>query len=284
MKFGIGTAQFKQNYGILKRNVNRKDLKKIFNKFNNKIDLIDTAPSSGDSEIFIGNNCNKKYKIITKVDEIKSKSPKLIINEIKLKLMNSLKNLKTNKIYCLIIHSEKNIKLLKNKKIKSYIEMLKKNKIISKIGISIYNTSKLANYLKIYNFDLVQLPLNIFNIDESEIEKVKKLKKKFKFELHVRSILFQGLIFKSLKNLPLKVQHLKKKINLINEISSIYNSSTYNFVISSIDNLKLANYAIIGISNNRDFLKLKNYKEIKVSKNHIKKITTKSSLVDLRKI
>ena len=47
MKFGIGTAQIKQNYGIVKKKTILKDLKKVFKRFDKKIDLIDTAPSYG---------------------------------------------------------------------------------------------------------------------------------------------------------------------------------------------------------------------------------------------
>lgn len=284
MKFGIGTAQFIENYGILKTNINKSEFKKVINKFNKKIDLIDTASSYGESEKFIGNNCNKKYKIITKLDKIKSKRPDFIINEINYKLKNSLKNLKSKNVYCLLIHSEADIKLFNNKKIKNYINILKKKKIIKKIGISIYDISKLNNYLKVYDFDIVQIPLNIFSINNEIVEKLRKLKKKYKFEIHVRSIFFQGIIFKNLKNLPNVVKHLKKNISVLHENSKIYNTTVYNYAISSIDNLKIAEYAIIGISNNKDFIKLKKYKKIKINKIDIEKISTKNLLIDLRKL
>tara|TARA_B100000963_G_scaffold227335_1_gene198291 strand:+ start:25213 stop:26070 length:858 start_codon:yes stop_codon:yes gene_type:complete len=284
MKFGIGTAQFIENYGILKTNINKREFKKIINKFNKKIDLIDTASSYGESEKFIGNNVNKRYKIITKLGKIKSKRPQFIINEIKYKLKNSLKNLKSKNIHCLLIHSESDIKLLNNKKIKNYINILKKEKIIRNIGISIYNISELSNYLKIYNFDIVQIPLNIFSINNKIIEKLKKLKKKYKFELHVRSIFLQGIIFKNLKNLPDVVNHLKKKISILHKNSKMYNSTIYNYAISSIDNLKIAEYAIIGISNNKDFTKLKKYKKIIIKKTDIEEISKNNKLIDLRKL
>jgi aryl-alcohol dehydrogenase-like predicted oxidoreductase len=284
MKFGIGTAQFIENYGILKTNINKREFRKIINKFNKKIDLIDTASSYGESEKFIGNNCNKKYKIITKLDKIKSKRPDIIINEINYKLKNSLKNLKSKNVYCLLIHSEADIKLFNNKKIKNHINILKKKKIIKKIGISIYDISKLNNYLKVYDFDIVQIPLNIFSINNKIIEKLRKLKKKYKFEIHVRSIFFQGIIFKNLKNLPNVIKHLKKNIEVLHKNSKIYNTTVYNFAISSIDNLKIAEYAIIGISNNKDFIKLKKYKKIKIKKIDIEKISANNLLIDLRKL
>ena len=69
----------------IKNEINKSEFKKIINKFNKKIDLIDTASSYGESENLQAKR-NKKYKIITKLDKIKSKSPDIIISEINYKL------------------------------------------------------------------------------------------------------------------------------------------------------------------------------------------------------
>lgn len=284
MKFGIGTAQIKQKYGILKKKTNTKELKNVFKKFDKKIDLIDTAPSYGFAEKFLGKHCNKKYKIVTKLNKLNSKNINKIIDEIQLSLELSLKNLKVKKIYCLMIHAEKDIKIFKNKKIKLFFESIKKKKIISKIGISIYDFSKMEKYLRIYNFDVIQIPLNIFSINDKLTKYLRKLKKIYKFELHVRSILFQGIILQESKKIPYKLSFIEKKINIINNISKIYNSSIYDVAISSIENLKLADYAIIGISNYEEYLRINKYKRINIKKNFTKKVLLTNSLTNLKKI
>ena len=68
MKLVIGTAQLGFNYGLLKKKINLKEIKKIKNflfKFN--INIIDTAINYGDSEKIIGNSSLSKIKIITKI-------------------------------------------------------------------------------------------------------------------------------------------------------------------------------------------------------------------------
>ena len=77
-----------------------------------------------------------------------------------------------------MIHSEKDIKIFKYKKIKLFFESIKKKKIISKIGISIYDFSKMEKYLRIYNFDVIQIPLNIFSIND-KLTKIQKSMYKF---------------------------------------------------------------------------------------------------------
>ena len=97
-----------------------------------------------------------------------------------------------------MLHSESDIKILKFKKIKLLFNELKKEKKINKVGISIYNLENLDKYLKVYNFDVVQIPLNIFSMRKNLIKYLLKLKKINKFELHVK-VFFQGIIFKTKK-------------------------------------------------------------------------------------
>ena len=116
MKFAIGTAEFIKNYGILKKNIKINECKKIIKSFYKNIDMLDTAPSYGNAEEFIGNYGNHKYKILTKINKIKSKKEKGQIFEINNKIVKSLKKLNRSNINTLILHDEKNINLLKKKK------------------------------------------------------------------------------------------------------------------------------------------------------------------------
>ena len=146
MKFGIGTAIFIKNYGIIKNNRRHNDLPNLFKKYNKKIDLVDTAPSYGNAEKILGINKNKKLKIVTKIDKLKNKQNKIQLLSFGLK--KSLINLKSKKVYCLMFHSEKDVSLLKDHKFKKQIINFKKKGIIKKIGISCYNTNKIPLYLK----------------------------------------------------------------------------------------------------------------------------------------
>ncbi len=115
MKFGIGTAQFSKNYGFLKKKIHKKSIAIIFSSLNKQINLIDTAPSYGNCEEFIGKYANKKYKIITKIDKIREKSKVYIIKEINLKIKNSLNKLNRKSIYSIMFHNENDIKIIKKK-------------------------------------------------------------------------------------------------------------------------------------------------------------------------
>ena len=75
MKFALGTAQFSNDYGLLKKKV---DVKKIFKFVNNQkiIRSIDTSPFYGEAEKLIGKYLKRNVKITTKINPFKFVSTK----------------------------------------------------------------------------------------------------------------------------------------------------------------------------------------------------------------
>ena len=269
MKFIIGTAQIQKNYGLLKNKIKTKEIIKIINEKNKNIDFIDTAPSYGNSERIIGKNINRKIKIITKLDKLISKDERKICNEIHKKIFFSYNRLKKKKIHCLLFHREEDVEWLRSEKVKEKIKEFKEKNIINKVGVSCYDYKKIKKYQKIYNFDIFQIPLNIFNINKKKINYLKKLKKKFNFKIHARSIFLQGLILADLNRIPKRFFKLKNKILKIKNICSKNNISFFNFLISAIDHLNLVDCAIIGLKSYKEFELLKKYKKIKINKKNI---------------
>ena len=70
---------------------------------------------------------------------------------------------------------------------------LKKDNIIKKIGISIYDFTILKKVISKFNIDVIQLP---YNLVDRRIEKFKKLFIKNKIQIYARSIFLQGTILK----------------------------------------------------------------------------------------
>ena len=283
MKFGIGTAQFIKNYGLLKKNSKKKNLIKIVKNYSKKIDLIDTAPSYNNAERIIGSYRNKRIKIISKIGKIKSKNISRKFVEIEKNIQNTFKKLKTKNIYGILFHNTDDIKILKNKDLRlKFDSIVKKN--VKKIGFSCYDIFEIEKYLKIYKFDIIQFPLNVFNISKKKINFLKKIKNKYKVELHCRSIFLQGLLLEKELNLNKKFIPLKNKIYKINKLCEKLNISKYNFYISVIASLKIIDYAIIGLSNFNEYEKLKKFKKTKINNNEFYKFKIKDyNILDPRK-
>lgn len=267
MKYGIGTAIFTKNYGIIKNIINNKDLTSLFKTYNNKIDLIDTAPSYGNAEKILGINKNKELKIVTKIDKIKDK--KNIIKEFNVGLKKSLKNLKSKKIYCLMLHQETDIYLFKKSEFKKEILELKKRGIIKKIGISCYNIKNIPKYMNIFKFDIIQFPLNVFAINEKKINFLNQIKKKNKLEFHIRSVYLQGLVFGINKELKKKFFYLDKKISIVKNYCDKKKLSLDQFYISALKSTNICDYIILGIKNVDEYEKIRKHKLIKIEKSFL---------------
>jgi aryl-alcohol dehydrogenase-like predicted oxidoreductase len=193
MHLTIGTAQFGFKYGLDKIKISDKEIlkiKKIISK--NKIKYWDTAINYGRSEKILGNLKIEK-KIITKIT-LPKKKVKNLEKWFENTLRKSLKRLKVKSLYGLLIHNTSDI-LFDNKKFLNLILEYKKKKLVSKIGISVYETQEIEKVLKFWKPDIIQIPVNIFDQRFIKNNFLKTLKKK-KIEIYARSCFLLGILLK----------------------------------------------------------------------------------------
>lgn len=196
-KIIIGTAQFIPNYGLKneKKFINSRYFLNFLHKKNLK--YLDTAQAYNNAEELIGAT-NNEYYVTTKISEFNNSN---LNNSIIDKVSQSLKKLKLQKIYCLIIHHGEDLLKKNGKYIYKSLISLKNIGIIDKIGISMYDEKKTAKILKKYKIDVIQFPFNVF--DQRLIHSgLLRLIKKKKVEIHVRSIFLQGLLLIKKNKLP----------------------------------------------------------------------------------
>lgn len=264
-KICIGSANFGMEYGLDKKSpLLKKDIKEIFEflKKENTI-YIDTAANYKNSEIIIGKYSTKKFKIITKIKKI----PKGV-NDLEKWLKNeiyiSCKKLRVNKIYGLLVHDTQDLKNKKKaKKIYKTFDILKKSKIIEKIGLSIYNPNELDLYLKNYNFEIVQAPLNIFDRRIINSGWLKKINEKG-IEFFARSIFLQGLLIKDINKIDKFFSPYKKKFEKFEIWTQKLNISKVEACIRFVNSYREVDKVIVGINNKMHFFE--NYKFLKKDK------------------
>jgi aryl-alcohol dehydrogenase-like predicted oxidoreductase len=213
-KIVLGGAQLGLKYGITNRQkkMPMSEVKKIFLKAKNeKIKLIDTAFSYGNFEKIFFRQKLKTFELINKIEFDNHLNDKKL-NLIKNKILSSLKKLKKKDYYALLIHNSETLDKENYKKAINFLELLKKNKLTKKIGISIYEPLKIKKFFKIAKFDLVQFPYNFF---DRRIEKnnILDFMKKNNIESHARSIFLQGVLLLKSKFLPKKLSKYQKKFN-----------------------------------------------------------------------
>ena len=193
-KIILGTAQLGQVYGInSKSKVSEAEAINILNYSKSiGINSIDTAPVYGNAENILGNLDLSNMKVVSKLPRIQDNISKFE-DWTRDQIYKSLRNLKLNSIDTILFHDPNILLKEEGKKIYRTLKKLKKENIISQIGISIYAPEILMEILSKFEIDLVQAPLNPF---DQRIIKPKFLKplNERNIKIHARSIFLQGLI------------------------------------------------------------------------------------------
>jgi aryl-alcohol dehydrogenase-like predicted oxidoreductase len=272
MKITLGTAQIGFNYGIKNnyKKIKLKETNKILNSLS-KLDInyIDTAHGYGNAEKILGNFDLKNKKLITKLPKLDLR--KNINNQINYFINLSLNNLNKKSIYALLLHNSEQILSLKGKQIFNQLQILKKNGKVKKIGYSLYSPNSLHTIInKKLIPDIVQIPYNILDQRFEENNFLTKLKK-YKIEIHARSVFLQGLLLMKFDNLHNYFDKYKSTLNnfqyLANELKLTNFELALYYVLqnSSIDNV------VIGVDSYKNLHQIIKAKE-KFIKYKLKKI------------
>lgn len=241
-KIVLGTVQFGMDYGInnSQGKVSQKEVYSILDfAYQNQINMLDTAPSYGDSERVIGKYLKQRpneFEIVSKLPSINS------YPEIKEYIDRSCQHLNINKLYAYLVHDFNIIK-----KLPGLIKYLKDDSRIEKFGFSLYYPKEL-DYLLENNiqFNIVQIPYNVF--DQRFVPYFKKLKDR-KIEIHVRSIFLQGLVFKSPGELTGSFIKLKDKIKMLRDIGNDLDVNISSLCLNFAVLNKFVDKIIIGVDN-----------------------------------
>ena len=248
-KICLGSANFDMIYGIgNKKKLPFSDVKKIIHYSSTiGVNTIDTAISYGGSEKILGKLKIDNFNIITKLPKIPNKCSnieKWVFNSIN----RSIKNLKVKKLYSVLIHNEFDLINSKAEFLHKALYKLKKAKVISNIGVSIYDFKNIDKIIKNFKIDIVQLPFNLIDRRLINLGYLKKLKKK-KIKIFVRSIFLQGLLltdnkyrekkFKRWENIWIKFDNWLKK----NKVSQLKVCTDFIFKFHEIDRV------IVGVNN-----------------------------------
>ena len=265
MKLALGTVQFGLNYGIANAGGKLKvdEIKKILEiARRNNIDTLDTAISYGNAETILGNIGVNEFKISTKLSPDSSNLQKdTIIRHV----YESLERLSINRIHTVFFHRVSDLIHERGSYVYEILKELKSQKIISKIGISIYSPKELDLILDNYDLDIIQTPFNLIDRNIEKLGYFSKLKKR-NIEVHVRSIFLQGLLLMKYEKIPDKFrrwdyiwqkwnnwQSKNPSISAVDTcLNYVYKNSNIDKVVVGVDNSKQLKQIINSVANFSD--------------------------------
>ena len=229
-KIALGTVQFGLNYGISNTNgqVPAEEIGKILNYCKlNGIDTLDTAQGYGESEKVLSQFDLSSFNVITK-----------LIGDARLE--TSLENLKLSSVYGLMFHRENEC----NDETWKLFESYKGQKLVKKIGVSVYSPKVLEDLIDRYPIEIVQFPMNI--VDQSFITLLPKLKEK-NIEIHTRSTFLQGLLL---------MDEIPEYFNPVKEIISSIPKPRLEHTINFGKQQKNVDKMVLGITRLQDLIEI----------------------------
>tara|TARA_Y100000389_G_C17390766_1_gene479761 strand:+ start:66 stop:941 length:876 start_codon:yes stop_codon:yes gene_type:complete len=247
-KIILGTVQLGIDYGINNQTgkPKKKDVFNILNyAYENGIRILDTAEKYGNAHSEISEfhkKYNKKFKIITK-----SGFENYINIDLKTRILNHCNFLAVDHLHGFMFHNYQSLK--KNKVHYLQLFELKKQGLIKKIGISLYNNNELLDIIENYNdFDFVQMP---FNLLDNAIKRQKLFERAIlkKIEIYVRSIFLQGLFFLETKNISKQLSVLKPYLNSLDDIKNEFCLDTASIALKYALEKDYINHVLIGVDN-----------------------------------
>ncbi len=241
-RLALGTAQFGLAYGVANQTgqVPRDEVKSMLQiAAANNIDIIDTAIAYGESEACLGYVSVKNFKVVTKLPTIPDGCLDIggwVSNQ----LNDSLFRLGIGNIYGLLLHRSEQLLGKNGPELYQALNLLKKEGLVNKIGVSIYSPCELELLMTDYSFDLVQAPFNLIDQRLFNTGWIKRLKDAG-VEIHTRSAFLQGLLLMRKNEMPSKflpwIQLWKDWYNWLdeNKISALQASLAFPLSFSEID-------------------------------------------------
>lgn len=254
MKLGLGTAQFGMEYGISNQRgrTSPEEVSLILDVARqNRIQYLDTAPAYGDSEDILGKMMHERnnFSVVTKTHVLNSenmtgRSAVLVENTFR----RSLSRLRLASVYGLLAHRAEDLLRPEGDAIYRKMIELKKQSLVTKIGVSVYTAREIDAILDRYEIDIIQVPVNVLDQRLLVSGHLEKLKKKG-IEVHARSVFLQGLLLMDADALPPYFELVREHLRRYHESIIRLGLTPLQAAIGFVAGLKQVNVVLCGVNN-----------------------------------
>jgi aryl-alcohol dehydrogenase-like predicted oxidoreductase len=261
MKLGLGTAQFGLDYGISNQQgqVTREAATHIIHQAAELgVSVVDTAQGYGNSESVLGQTLpvNHAFHIVTKTPRIDADTiGEREITQVLEAFNQSLEHLKQDRVYCLMVHHAENLLKPGAEALFEALTQLKAQGLIQKIGCSFYDRGQIGAVLAKYPIDVIQVPMNIFDqrlMGEGYLDQLAAQG----IEIHVRSVLLQGLFFCTDARLQKFPNEVQDKINKLKQLCDEQSVSLLSVLLSYVSQQSSVTSMVLGVTSMNELSEL----------------------------
>jgi len=204
-KMTLGTAQLGLDYGVSNKKgkpsaLVAEQILKV--AIVNGVNSIDTASAYGNSEDVIGNALKagwmSRTRVITKLSPLldcpKDATISIVRNFVDASIFKSCRALQVQRLDTVLLHRASQIDGWDGAVWSRLLE-LRDNQVISRIGVSVQNSSELEHALNNLNVEYIQMPYNLLDWRwDNIIPTIRKVKKERELSINTRSSFLQGLL------------------------------------------------------------------------------------------
>lgn len=195
MRLGLGSVQFGLPYGVTNTSgqVASDEVKKILGRAaESGIQLIDTAAAYGEAEQVVGDALSDlriDFQVVTKSLPLAGRT----IKDVRERFNRSLQNLNLLFVDGFLFHNGADLLGPHGQDLFSLFRDMRSEGKIRKIGVSVYSPDEALTLLEAFPFELVQLPLNVFDQRFLKSGALDTLRSRG-VEIHARSVFLQGAL------------------------------------------------------------------------------------------
>jgi aryl-alcohol dehydrogenase-like predicted oxidoreductase len=253
MKLGLGTVQFGLDYGISNRE-GRTPENEVINILNvaieNGIRYIDTASLYGTSEEVLGRTLPRgvDFQIVTKTPYFsKSKISRTESRVLVETFYRSLERMRIPAVYGLLIHHVDDVLVEGGSHLIETMTDLQQRGLVRKIGVSVYTAEEIDRTLEKFKFDLIQVPINIFDQRLLRSGHLSKLKLAG-IEIHARSIFLQGLLLMDPTRIPTYFDPVKEHLRQYHDTVRLLGLTPIQAALGFVTGLNEIDIAVCGVN------------------------------------
>jgi aryl-alcohol dehydrogenase-like predicted oxidoreductase len=254
MKLGLGTVQFGIDYGVSNQlgQTTPDEVAKILEYAGGQqIRYLDTAPAYGSSERVLGDilGSSDRFRIVTKTDKISK--PKIGADDVNLAVdtfRSSLDRLGCQSVYGLLVHHPDDLLNTGGDRLMAELKSLQAQKLVEKIGVSVYDRDQIDRLLDKYSLDLIQIPLNVFDrrlLVDDYLQHLGSLQ----IEIHARSVFLQGVLLMSATDLPPYLARFAPILAKYHRANTERGVSSLQAAIGFVDRIAAVDTILVGINN-----------------------------------
>ncbi len=251
MKLGLGTVQFGLDYGIT--NIGGRTSPQVVRDIlaeagNRGVDTLDTAALYGDSEDVLGEALPRphRFRIISKTLALDPSLPAdQAISELTAGVLRSLERLREPSLAGLLVHRVDDLLAPLGDRLFAAMNGFREQKLVEKIGVSLYTPQEAQTLLQRYPLDLVQLPLNPLDQRHLQGGSLSALAASGA-EIHIRSAFLQGLLLATDRPLPTGLEALAPALAIWQDLLAAHQLTPLQACLGFLHGIPAVGVAICG--------------------------------------